>query len=566
MPSTGAQLIAKTLKKLGVTVVFGIVGIPIVEVGDALIKQGIKFIAFRNEQSASYAASAYGYLTGKPGVLLVVGGPGLIHALPGAFNSSVNRWPLLILAGSSSLDEVSKGAFQELDQVSFMTPHSKLALKPLGYNQVVRFLYNGYKTSLFGKPGVSYIDLPGNLVEGELAESEEVELLNTISSITPQDVLKFRPEQSQIEKVANVIRSSKSPLCIIGKGSAYANASKELRQLVSDHNLPFLPTPMGKGVIPDESSLNVSSARSKALFESDVILLFGSRLNWILHFGEEPRFKKDVKFIQVDNHAEEIGFNNPKAIEFGLVGDISIIAHELNQALKGYTAPLIPDSITSKIIQNNENLSKKETTTQPQLNYNLTYKQIRDFIKPINDNVILVTEGANTMDVARISFPQSQPRQRLDAGTNATMGVGLGYAIASKAAFPDKHVVTIQGDSAFGFSGLELETAIRSNLPIVIVVMNNSGLYHGVEESVRANGDLPSTALSKDTRYDVLANALGGEGYLVHDIADLNNALKSAFDGVERGVTSLINVIISPGVQKKVGFGWQSKKKGESKL
>lgn len=564
--STGANLIAKTLKKLGVSVVFGIVGIPIVEVGDAFINNGIKFISFRNEQSASYAASAYGYLTGKPGVLLVVGGPGLIHALPGVLNSNSNRWPLLVLAGSAPLDEISKGAFQELDQVSFMYPHSKLSLKPTNFDQVVSFLYNGYKTSLFGKPGVSYIDLPGNIVEGELSIERQDSLLSKILKIDSNSILKYRPQESQIEKISNLIKQSKNPLVIIGKGSAYSNASNELKKLVFNHKFPFLPTPMGKGVIPDDSPLNVSSARSKVLFDADLILLFGSRLNWILHYGESPRFKSDAKFIQIDNYPEEIGFNNPNSVENGLIGDISIIANELNDSLGNYIAPPISISTIQKINKNNEVLKVKESKLESQLNYNVVYKHVREFIKPINDDIILITEGANTMDVARISFPQSKPRQRLDAGTNATMGVGLGYAIAAKASNPNKYILTIQGDSAFGFSGLEFETAVRSHLAIIIIVMNNSGIYHGTSDELRNENKLPSTALSKDTRYDLLAESLGGKGYLIKDLDDLNIALKDSFENYSRGESSLLNIIISPGKSKKIGFGWQNKKKSDSKL
>ncbi|CCH42522.1 2-hydroxyacyl-CoA lyase 1 [Wickerhamomyces ciferrii] len=563
--SSGAKLIAKVLKKLGVTTVFGIVGIPIVEVGDALIAEGVKFIAFRNEQAASYAASAHGYLTGKPGVLLVVGGPGVVHAAAGIFNSNANRWPLLVLAGSSSINDVSKGGFQELDQISFLSPYTKFSGRPLSIDQIPSYLFKAYKTSFFGVPGSTYIDLPADLVEGELSEEEEQHLLKSVSQLSIKDIPTFVPPKNQILQIAKTLHNAKSPLIIVGKGSAYSGASSAITNFVETHKIPFLPTPMGKGVVPDDSYLNVSSARSKALKSADVIILLGARLNWILHFGEAPRFKEDAIFIQVDQSPEEVGNNSSLSISYGLVGDISLVIQELNKHIKSsYTAPPITDDIKQTIEKNNKSLEAKENKHNNQLTYQNVYKVIRGLINPIEKNTVLVSEGANTMDVARISFPQNYPRLRLDAGTNATMGVGLGYAIAAKAVHPNKHVVAIEGDSAFGFSGLEIETAVRAHLPIIIVVMNNSGLYKGIDTSKHSYDDyksLPSTALSKETRYDLLAQSLGARGILVKTSQEVHDAFSQALENSTKGETTILNVIISPGEQKKVGFGWQNKKK-----
>lgn len=563
--SSGAKLIAKSLKKLGVKAVFGIVGIPIVEVGDALIEEGVRFIAFRNEQAASYAASAYGYLTGKPGVLLVVGGPGVIHAMAGIINSNANRWPLLVLAGSSSFNDITKGGFQELDQLSLLTPHTKFSAKPLSFDQFPGLLFKAYKTSFFGVPGTTYLDLPADLVEGELSKDEESTLLSQLKEITGRDIPKFVPPSGQLQQIATVLKNAKSPLVIVGKGSAYSDASSIITQFVQTHNFPFLPTPMGKGVVPDDSELNVSSARSKALKNADVILLLGARLNWILHFGEAPRFKEDAIFIQVDQSPEEVGNNSPQSLSYGLVGDIPLVVEELNELLgSNFKAPAIIDDIKQTIEKNNKSLEAKENTKNDLMTYNNVYKVLRELLQPIEKDTILISEGANTMDVARVSFPQNYPRQRIDAGTNATMGVGLGYAIAAKVSNPDKNVVAIEGDSAFGFSGLEIETAVRAHLPMIIVVMNNSGIYKGIDAkrfSYEEYDKLPSTALSKETRYDLLAQSLGAQGILVKNEQEVHKGFVQALDNLKRGETTILNVIISPGVQKKVGFGWQNKKK-----
>lgn len=563
--SSGAKLIAKALKKLGIKAVFGIVGIPIVEVGDALIAEGVRFISFRNEQAASYAASAYGFLTGQPGVLLVVGGPGVVHATAGIFNSNANRWPLLVLAGSSSFSDITKGGFQELDQISFLAPHTKFSAKPLSFDQLPDLLSKAYKSSFFGVPGSTYVDLPADLVEGELTEEEESNLLSQLKPITNKDVPKFVPPIGQIKQVASVLKNAKSPLVIIGKGTAYSDGSPIISDFVQKHRLPFLPTPMGKGVVPDDNLLNVSSARSKALKSADVILLLGARLNWILHFGEAPRFKQDALFIQVDHSPDEIGNNSLHSMEYGLVGDIPLVVEALDQELgNNFKAPAIPEEMRQIIENNNKSLEKKENIENQLMTYNNVYKVLRELISPIEEDTILISEGANTMDVARISFPQNYPKQRLDAGTNATMGVGLGYAIAAKLANPEKTIVAIEGDSAFGFSGLEIETAVRSHLPVIIVVMNNSGIYKGIDTkrfSYEEFEKLPSTALSKETRYDILAKSLGADGILARTAQEVHDGFKKALSNLSKGETTVLNVIISPGVQKKVGFGWQNKKK-----
>lgn len=560
---SGAHIIAKAIKKLGVTTVFGIVGIPIVEVGDALIREGVRFISFRNEQSAAYAASAYGYLTGEPGVLLVVGGPGVVHALAGVLNSNSNRWPLLVLAGSAGVDDLTKGGFQELDQLSLLAPMTKFAAKVQQLDQVPDLLYKAYKSAMFGTPGTAYIDLPADVVELEGVDPKlESAILRRVTTLTKASIPRFIPPRSQVEQAAALLRNAKSPLVVIGKGSAYANASSQIRKFINGHNLPFLPTPMGKGVVPDSSDLNVSSARSQALKNADVVLILGARLNWILHFGESPRWQADVKFIQVDSNPEEIGYNTASSTDYGLCGDISLVTSELDALLGNYRAEELPRSIIDTIAKNNKSLAAKEIAKAPQLNYNLVYKVLRELIDPVEKDTILITEGANTMDVARISFPQNYPKQRLDAGTNATMGIGLGYAIAAKVSNPDKKVIAIEGDSAFGFSGMELETAVRSHLPIIVVVMNNSGIYRGVPDAKEYNHyeSLPSTALGQQTKYDLLAKGLGANGVTVTTQEQVSTAFKEALVALDRGESTLINVIIGPGVQKKVGFGWQNKK------
>ncbi|KAL3233163.1 Uncharacterized protein RNJ44_05079 [Nakaseomyces bracarensis] len=543
-----------------VQVVFGIVGIPVVEFAQELQEVGIRFIAFRNEQAASYAASAYGYLTGKPGVLLVVGGPGVIHALAGVYNSVNNRWPLLLIAGSVPTDEVHKGGFQEMDQLSAMKPFTKFAGQLTGTKRDASILFQAWNSAIQGTPGVSYIDFPGDLI------TQRVKRIDFHTH--PIERLAPGPNPSSVAEISSLIKDHKEKniLVVIGKGST--DAYSQLRHFVEKFNFPFLPTPMAKGVIPDSHQLNVSSARSLALKNADLVLVFGARLNWILHYAEPPKWNPNAIFVQIDHDPETLGINNPQGNKYCLWGDIQLTVEALTESLLnlGFDRSIgISKPLAEKIKANKHSLGVKLNPENYNGNLPLNYYSVYSKLKHLIDDksTIIVSEGANTMDIARISFETDHPKRRLDAGTNATMGVGLGYAIASKLCHPDMNVVTIQGDSAFGFSGMEIESAVRSKLGIIFVVMNNSGIYHGTEnpDSLEDN-KLPPTMLTQECRYDIVANGLGGKGYLVKDLPSLERAFRDALNVTQsERVPCLLNVIIEPGKQKKISFGWQNKAK-----
>lgn len=575
--SGGSQIIAEALAQLGVKHIFGIVGIPVIEVADACIDRGIKFISFRNEQAASYAASIYGYLTGLPGVCLVVGGPGVLHAIPGIGNASANHLPLLLIAGSSETHQTNKGAFQELDQVSYLAPHTKLSGRPSSLETLPSLLEKAYRTAYFGRPGPTYVDLPADFIQGSA-------MTDHVQRVTPPGPApRTAADPARIAQAVALLQTAESPLLIIGKGAAYGRAESAVRQFNELAQVPFLPTPMGKGVLPDDSPLNVSAARSAALKSADVILLLGARLNWILHYGEQPKFREGVKIIQVDVASEELGNNNRGQAALGLAGDVGLVVSQLHDALKnlpnakhnsaiGKDSGRLPKALEEVKSRNTIKAEKVEQNPVVPLKYQPVYRVIRDVLASQPQRVVYVSEGANTMDISRSSFPLNTPRTRLDAGTNATMGVGMGYAIAAKAADPSSLVVAIEGDSAFGFSLAEVETAVRSRLPMIIVVMNNSGVYHGVDPARYSQLDttpLPATALQLDTKYHVLAEAFGAKGYEVRTLEELESAMKSAVLGSSgsgsKGEVSVLNVIIESGKDKKLEFGWMASAK-KSKL
>ncbi|KAK2741900.1 hypothetical protein FQN57_005459 [Myotisia sp. PD_48] len=600
---TGAQVIARALKSLGVTVIFGIVGIPVVDIAEEAINLGIRFIAFRNEQACSYAASVYGYMSGKPGVCLVVGGPGVLHAVAGIGNSATNASPLLVLAGSAETTLVTKGGFQEMDAISFLTPHTKLAVRPVSLDSTGSAIRDAYRTCWYGRPGPSFVDLPADLIQGKMNSSAKPPSL----AIVPAPP-KPCGDPRVVSQVAQLLKSARAPLVVVGKGSAYAQAEKSIRKLVDSARLPFLPTPMGKGVVPDSHPLNTSSARSVALKNADVVILLGARLNWILHFGESPKWSPKATIIQVDLHAEEIGRNAGNA-ELGIVGDIGLVVDQLLNELGDWhyqppaaspSNPSYPSLLAASASKNEKSsLSKALRQTEPGefLTFHRAFQIIKSTLNslsaPEDGGIVYVSEGANTMDISRSVFALQHPRQRLDAGTYATMGVGMGYIIAAHAAYnlssengASKKIVALEGDSAFGFSAMEVETLARQQIPALIFVMNNSGIYHGdtkTEEewralqqetvanqtelaitapsssgSVQKTKGLRSTSLTYETRYERLAEMCGGRGFFVRNEQELAEATKQGYLENER--FTIVNVVVEPGIGQSISFGWQANK------
>uniref|UniRef100_A0A8C5YHT1 2-hydroxyacyl-CoA lyase n=1 Tax=Microcebus murinus TaxID=30608 RepID=A0A8C5YHT1_MICMU len=481
---SGAKVIAQALKTQGVEYMFGIVGIPVTEIAFAAQELGIRYIGMRNEQAACYAASAIGYLTGRPGVCLVVSGPGLIHALGGMANANMNCW----------------------------------------------------YTECCMSPPVSMAETPA------------------------------------VCMAASVIRNAKQPLLIIGKGAAYAHAEKNIRKLVEQCKLPFLPTPMGKGVVPDNHPNCVGAARSRALQFADVIVLLGARLNWILHFGLPPRYRPDVKFIQVDICAEELGNNVRPAVT--LLGDINAVTKQLLEEFDKIPWQYPPESKWWKTLRekmdSNEAASKELASQKsPPMNYYTVFYHVQE---QLPRDGFIVSEGANTMDIGRTVLQNYLPRHRLDAGTFGTMGVGLGFAIAAavlaKDRSPGQRVICVEGDSAFGFSGMEVETICRYNLPIIILVVNNNGIYQGFDtdtwnemlKSQDATIAAPPACLLPNSHYEQVMIAFGGKGYFVQTPEELQKSLRQSLADTTK--PSLINIMIEPQATRKAqDFHWLTRSK-----
>jgi 2-hydroxyacyl-CoA lyase 1 len=547
----GADLLAKSLKEQGVEYMFGVVGFPVGPIAEAAQKVGLPYIGMRNEQAASYAAGAVGFLTGRPGSCIVVTGPGVIHGLAGLANAQQNCWPMILIGGASETFRNGMGAFQEERQVLAATPVSKWAHAIEHVNRIPFYVEMAVRQSIYGRPGASYLDIADDIITGSCDTDQVVQVQKCPepprTQAMPQD----------IEKALDVLQSAERPLVLLGQGMAYSGATEEVRAFLEKIQVPFVRTPKGKGIMPDDHPLSAGAARTLALQQADVVFLMGARFNWILHFGLPPRYSPNVRVIQLDINPESMHQNKPA--EVALLGDGKAIMQQLNQALAGRQW-FHPQSSPWR-----QAISKKSEENaamiKPQIDDDSSpggyYRLFRDIREWLPKNVVLCSEGAGTMDIGGTMMPLENPRSYMNAGSYGTMGVGLGLVVAACVVHPDRPVVHVSGDSAIGFSGMEMETLCRYGMPAKIVVLNNGGIGPGMPE-IPQNPMLnmrPNT-LIYGARYDRMMDAFGGKGFYVEDPKDLRGALDEAmnFPG-----PALVNVKLSQGSQRKAQqFRWHS--------
>ena len=544
---TGAQLMARSLKQQGVDYMFGIVGFPVQGFAADAQKEGITYIGMRNEQAASYAAHAAGYLTGRPQACLTVSGPGVIHAFAGLANAKQNCWPMILIGGASPVYQNGMGGFQEERQVELAAPYCKYAHAIEHAHRIPYYVNQAIRHSLYGRPGPVYLDFPDDIIRGECEEKDVVE-----AARVPEPP-RAQADPDAVEAALGALESAERPLVVVGKGMAWARAEDDVREFIQRTQLPFLNSPMGKGTMPDDDPLSVGAARSTALREADLVFLMGARLNWIMHYGLPPRFNKDVRVVQLDIEPTEIGANVPA--EVALVGDGKAVVGQLNRALDNRQWFYPSETPWRALLK--EKAEANMQAVQPMIdddsaptNY---YRAFKDIVDWLPHDAIIIGEGANTMDIGRTQMPNRLARHRLDAGTYGTMGVGLGFAVAAAVTNPDKPIVSVQGDSAFGFTGMELETMVRYNLPVKMIVLNNGGIGGGIGPLEKGQ-TVPPSILTYGARYEGMLEALGGKGFYVEDPKDLRATLDEAMaiDG-----PTLINVPLNPRAGRKPQeFGW----------
>jgi 2-hydroxyacyl-CoA lyase 1 len=470
----------------------------------------------------------------------------MIHGIAGLANAWSNNWPMILIGGAPDAYQDGQGSFQEAPQVESARPYTKMSRRIEAVNRIPYYVEQAVRTSIYGRPGAVYLDLPNDVITGEIEEAD-VEWKQQVG-----EPPRTYADPNSVERAVEALKTAERPLVIVGKGMAYSGAEQEVRKFIEKTQLPFIASPMGKGVVPDDHPLSVQPARSLALQKADLVLLMGARLNWIMHFGLQPRFNKDVRVIQMDIHGEEIGTNVPA--EVALLGDGRAITSQINAVLdaKPWSYPQETtwwNELQAKIETNANQVKTMEADDSEPMNY---YRVLREIREQMPRDAIVQAEGASTMDISRTVIPNYEPKHRLDAATFGTMGVGLGQAIAGAVANPGKKVVCIEGDSAFGFSGMEVETACRYGLNITFIIINNNGIGGGPE--VLNPERIPPSAYTPRAHYEKMMGIVGGEGYFVTKVSELGPTLKKA---LAMTTPTIVNIMIDIGAQRKQQeFGW----------
>ncbi len=545
----GFHLVIDALKLNGVKTIYGVPGIPITDFGRMAQAEGIRVISFRHEQNAGNAAAIAGYLTKAPGICLTVSAPGFLNGLTALANATTNCFPMILISGSSEREvvDLQQGDYEEMDQLAIAKPLCKAAFRVLHAADIGIGVARAIRAAVSGRPGGVYLDLPAKLFGQVMdAEAGANSLVKVIDPAPAQ-----LPAPAAVKRALDVLRSAKRPLIILGKGAAYAQADDAIRTFIEKSGIPFLPMSMAKGLLPDTHPQCAGAARSTVLKDSDVVMLIGARLNWLLSHGKgkswgEPGSKR---FIQVDIEPKEMDSN--VEIVAPLVGDIGSCVAALLEGIDGRWPAAPADWAGAVKAKKDDNIAKmapRLINNASPMDFHGALGALRTIIKERPD-AILVNEGANTLDLARGVIDMYQPRKRLDVGTWGVMGIGMGFAIAA-AIETGKPVLAVEGDSAFGFSGMEVETICRYHLPVCIVVFNNDGIYRGTDVNPTGGSDVAPTVFVKGSRYDKMMEAFGGVGVHVTTPDELKRAVNEAMDS---GKPTLINAAIDPAAGSESG-------------
>jgi len=544
----GFHLVIEALKLNGLTTIYGVPGIPVTDLGRMAQAAGIRVLSFRHEQNAGYAAAIAGFLSKKPGVCLTVSAPGFLNGLTALAHATTNCFPMILISGSSEREivDLQQGDYEEMDQLAIAKPLCKAAFRVLHAADIGIGVARAIRAAVSGRPGGVYLDLPAKLFSQVVNADAGKKSLVKVIDAAPAQI----PAPAAIQRALDVLKSAKRPLIILGKGAAYAQADDAIKTLVEKSGIPFLPMSMAKGLLPDTHAQCAGAARSTVLKDSDVVMLIGARLNWLLSHGRGKTWGEAPKrFIQIDIEPKEMDSN--VEIAAPVVGDIGSCVSALIEGM-GSNWPVAPaewtNAVKSKREENVAKMAPRLMNNNSPMDYHGALGALRAVIKE-RPEAILVNEGANTLDLARGVIDVYKPRKRLDVGTWGVMGIGMGQAIGA-AVETGKPVLAVEGDSAFGFCGMEAETICRYELPVCVVVFNNGGIYRGTDVNSGGGSDPATTVFVKGARYDKIIEAFGGVGVQAETPDQLKRAVDAAMDS---GKPTLINAVIDPAAGSESG-------------
>ncbi|RNM19611.1 oxalyl-CoA decarboxylase [Dickeya undicola] len=546
----GFHLFLEALKLNDIDTLFGLPGIPITDLLRMAQAEGLRVISFRHEQHAGNAAAAAGFLTAKPGICMTVSAPGFLNGLTALANATTNCFPMILISGSSEREivDLQQGDYEEMDQLAIAKPLCKAAFRVLRAEDIGIGIARAIRAAVSGRPGGVYLDLPAKLFSQTLPQDAGRKSLIKVVDPAPRQF----PAPHAVTRALELLKNAKKPLILLGKGAAYARADAEIRAFVEKTGIPYLPMSMAKGLLPDTHELSAAATRSYVLKEADVVVLIGARLNWLLSHGKGKTWGQEngpKKFIQIDIAPTEIDSN--VAIDAPLIGDVSSCVTALLNGIGNNWAKPSTDwtgVIAERRAKNINKMADMLAARPSPMNFHSALSVVKAIVKD-NPEAIVVSEGANTLDFGRSIVDMYLPRKRLDVGTWGVMGIGMGFAVAG-AVVTGKPVIAIEGDSAFGFSGMEVETICRYHLPVCIVVFNNNGIYKGTDINAAGGTDMAPTVFVKDARYEMMMQAFGGVGVHVTTTDELHRAMNEA---IASGKPTLINAVIDETVGTESG-------------
>jgi len=528
---TGNALLGKALQQQGVDTLFFIMGGPINDALLAAMGQGIRGIDVRHEQAAAMMAQAYARVRARPGVCFGASGPGTINLTTGLANALIDCAPVVAFGGASPLHSFGTGAFQEIDQLALMKPVTKHADRVLDTARIPQMADEAFRRAMSGKPGPVYLDLPGDVLYRQVDEDKVYwpEPAGAMPLSRPQ------ADAQMVQRTVEALAQAKRPVILSGSGVIWSQADQALRRFVEQTGIPFYTTPQGRGVIAEDHPLNFPQGRSTAFKEADFVLVVGTRLNFVFSHGKPPRFSAQARFARIDVDPTEV--QTCQRTDLPLVGDARAVLEQLMAAAQGRVhaglyAPWREQLQAIELAKGPAAEAKLATDAQPIHPLRLC-KEVRDWIAR---DAILCVDGQEILNFARQTIPSFHSGHRLNSGPFGTMGVGLPFGVGAKAARPDKQVVVLHGDGSFGLNAMELDTAVRHRLPLLVIISLNGG-WTADPERIKPGRDLGYT------RFDLMAQALGCYGEQVERAEDIAPALARAARAVENGQVAVVNVV-----------------------
>ena len=536
----GSRLGAEALKREGVDTFFYLLSAPLVADCMAL---GMRGILVRNETAAGMMAHGHARVTGRPGIVLSSHGPGTANTVPSLVNALADACPVIGIGASAGLRDRFTDTFQEMDQVAMMRPVTKWAQQATHTEKIPELVSIAFRQALAAPHGSVYIDLPNDIVGGQVDDQHVRWPTNYRTEA------RAHPDPDLVERAVDLLAKAERPLVVTGSGVIWSDAAAEMEEFINTTGLPFYTTPQGRGVVPEDHPRFFPGARSKAFREADVALVVGTRANVLLSFLRPPRWNPDAMFIVVNLDPREIGHNAPA--EIGIVADAKAAFRQLTEAARGRFDPQAQTPWIDSLARKNAAREEQQVTLMDSdavpIHPLRVCREVRDFM---DRDAILAVDGHETLNFARQSIPTYIAGHRINAGTHGTMGVGVPFGIAAKAAKPENQVIVLSGDGAFGWNGMEIDTAIRHDLPVLFVI-NNNGSYTAMDEGfVNPQKDLGYQ------RYDLMIQALGGHGEWVENPGDIRPALERAYAAAQgSGKPALVNVKVDQYARSSTHMG-----------